>query len=1312
MLMGGRGNDTLSGGGGNDRLEGGKGNDTMTGGTGTDIFVIRRDAGSIDTIVDFDTASVREKILLAGFDDIPDFTALTLTQSGADVRIAMKQGQVLVLKNRTVASVSEQNFTFIATDAYVEEYIARWSNTVVYPGTAGADEMLLPEGQDLSAFGLGGDDYLSSVSPNDLLDGGNGNDIIMGDEPGYTPYPGSDWMEGGAGDDGMDAGPGDDMLSGGSGDDSLHGKEGQDYLVGGTGLDYLDGGDGNDIVTLDGDMGQVVNGVSGYLGTRVGGTGADVFKVLAYGGGTSGYSIFAGDFRASNLIADFEVNRAGERIDLTAFTWIRAFSDLTLQTFTEGGVTFTQVTAVNGTERLNLTLYGVAATQLRTEHFVVSGVPGEVTGTASGNTLTGDAGANLIGGRAGADIMIGRTGDDTYIVDNIGDVVTELPGGGYDTVRSGVSYTLTPDVEALVLTGAANIDGTGNALRNRLVGNAGSNYLDGGEEADEMIGGAGNDYYTVDDQLDKVVELAGEGIDMVNASVSWTLGQNIENLALTGADDINGTGNELANVLIGNQGDNVLDGAGGNDVMQGGLGNDTYFVDSAGDIINEVNGAGYDVVYTAVNLTLAANVEAGQLIGAATSLTGNELDNDLRGNALANVLVGGIGNDRLDGGAGADSMNGGAGDDTYWVDNSGDTIVELANGGVDTVVSSINVNLSTLGGGYLENAVLTGSANLNLSGNSSNNELTGNAGNNALSGGAGNDWLDGGEGADTMAGGAGDDVYVVDNTGDAVTELAAQGIDQVDSLLAAYTLGANVENGRILAYGAANMTGNTLANLLYAGSGNNVIDGGSGSDTLSYLYADAAVQVSLALTSAQNTGSSGVDTVRNVEHLTGSVYDDVLSGNLNANMLDGGLGADSMAGGTGNDTYVVDNAGDIVVEAANEGTDQVNSYLADYTLSANVEYGRIMSAGAANMTGNGIANLIYAGDGDNVINGGAGSDTVSYNYAKAGVTVNLSLTTAQDTGGSGRDTLISIERITGSLFDDVLIGTIGANVFNGQVGNDMMIGGAGSDSYYVQDGGDVVVEENVQGTDIVLSYLSDYTLGANVENLRLMAAGAANGKGNELDNLIYAGAGNNVLGGSSGNDTVSYLYATSAVTVSLALTSAQNTVGSGTDTLTGFENLSGSNYNDTLTGGSNKNVLAGGLGNDRLIGGAGGDTYLLNRGDGSDTLVENDATAGNTDVALFGTGVAEDQLWFRQVGNALEVSIIGTSDKFTVTDWYLGSSYHVEQFRTSARGVLLDTDVQNLVTAMAAFSPPAAGQTEMPQAYQTALAPVIAANWH
>ena len=370
--------------------------------------------------------------------------------------------------------------------------------------------------------------------------------------------------------------------------------------------------------------------------------------------------------------------------------------------------------------------------------------------------------------------------------------------------------------------------------------------------------------------------------------------------------------------------------------------------------------------------------------------------------------------------------------------------VELAAGTFKDLVGndyagSTNYNFSTIGTTY------TGTTNAET--------LTGGVGNDTLNGLAGNDTLNGDIGADTLIGGDGNDTYYVDNVGDVVIETNAVastgGIDLVMSSLAAYTLGANVENGRILSSGIASLTGNALGNTLYAGAGNNVLDGAAGTDTVSYQYATTGVTVSLATTAAQATGGSGSDTLLNIENLTGSNYADKLTGNAGINVLNGGAGADSMTGGDGNDTYYVDNVGDVVIEtnavASTGGTDIVYSYLSAYTLGANVENGRILSSGTASLTGNSLGNLLYAGAGNNVLDGAAGTDTVSYLYATAGVTVSLASTIAQATGGSGSDTLLNIENLTGSSYADTLTGSAGNNILNGVAGNDVLIGGLGAD---------------------------------------------------------------------------------------------------------------------------------------------------------------------------------------------------------------------------------------------------------------------------
>jgi Ca2+-binding RTX toxin-like protein len=203
-------------------------------------------------------------------------------------------------------------------------------------------------------------------------------------------------------------------------------------------------------------------------------------------------------------------------------------------------------------------------------------------------------------------------------------VVTEAANEGTDTVQSSIAYTLGANVENLTLTGTA-INGTGNILDNVLTGNsaantltggAGNDTLNGGTGADTMIGGVGNDIYTVDNTGDIVTELAGEGTDTVQSSITYTLGANVENLSLLGTSAINGTGNTLENVLIGNGVANTLSGGTGNDILDGGLGKDTL-----------TGGAGSDFFVFDTALSSASNIDS--LADFAAGLDKIQLDKDI-----------------------------------------------------------------------------------------------------------------------------------------------------------------------------------------------------------------------------------------------------------------------------------------------------------------------------------------------------------------------------------------------------------------------------------------------------------------------------------------------------------------------------------------------------------------------------------------------------------------------------------------------------------------------------------------------------------
>ena len=255
--------------------------------------------------------------------------------------------------------------------------------------------------------------------------------------------------------------------------------------------------------------------------------------------------------------------------------------------------------------------------------------------------------------------MIGGVGNDWYYVDSAGDVVNEAAGGGTDRVFASVSYTLGAgqEIETLSTTnnaGPTAINLSGNDLTNVIYGNNGNNILDGKAGADSLNGSGGNDWYYVDNAGDVVNEAAGGGVDRVFASVSYTLkaGQEIETLSTTlnvGTNAINLTGNDLANVIYGNNGNNILDGRAGVDSLNGSGGNDWYYVDNAGDVVNEAAGGGADRVFASVSYTLKAGQEIEIL---STTNNGGAGAINLTGNDFANAIYGNNGNNILDGKAG------------------------------------------------------------------------------------------------------------------------------------------------------------------------------------------------------------------------------------------------------------------------------------------------------------------------------------------------------------------------------------------------------------------------------------------------------------------------------------------------------------------------------------------------------------------------------------------------------------------------------------------------------------------------------------
>jgi len=942
LARGGAGGDTLSAANGSHLLLGDEGNDTLIATSGT----VELDGGEGDDAISIASpASAVVHFVRGGGNDVvslPGFRENAVGEIRLGAGIAPSQVAVRREDGDLVLSIAGSPDTLRVRSGFSGDLVAVSRITFADGGSLDPAAMLALARQgsalDDELIGTAGDDVLSGLGGNDTIDGRAGNDTLDGGA-------GSDAMAGGPGDDvfvvddGLDVvterpGEGSDEVRssvtlstpanvervrltgtanlsayGTTGNDDLGGNAGANLLVGYAGADRLAGGAGNDTysVTDGGDtivelanegvdtlqatfsttLATNVENLQLVTSAAVDGTGNALDNVLTGGAGVNTLTGLAGndtldggagadrlaggagnDTYAIDQAGDVIVELAGEGIDT-----VRASLSFVLPADLE-----------------NLVLLGTSALN--------------ATGNAAANQLAGNAAANILDGKAGADAMAGGKGNDTYVVDATGDTATELASEGTDLVQSSVGFALGANVENLTLTGAAAIDATGNTLANALTGNAAANTLDGGAGSDTLKGGAGDDTYVVDATGDAITENASEGTDTVRASVSWTLGNHLERLTLTGTSAINATGNALANVLAGNAANNVLDGKAGGDAMAGGAGNDTYVVDVAGDTATESAGEGTDLVQSAIAWTLAANIESLTLTGAAAiNGTGNALANMLVGNAAANVL---------DGGAGSDTMRGGAGNDTYVVDIATDVVTENANEGTDLVQSSVTWTL----GSNVENLTLAGVAAINATGNTLANVLTGNGGANVLNGGTG---------SDTMRGGAGNDTYVVDTTTDVVTENAGEGTDLVQTSVTG-TLAANVEDLTLTGSSAIDGTGNALSNSLAGNAAANVLSGADGSD----LLWGAAGNDTLA-------GGNGNDA------LQGGDGNDTIGDASGNNLLDGGLGADTLTGaagreiligGKGDDTISAGAGADVFAFDRGDGRDTiVASAGADDTLS-------------------------------------------------------------------------------------------------------------------------------------------------------------------------------------------------------------------------------------------------------------------------------------------------------------------------------------------------------------------------------------------
>jgi Ca2+-binding RTX toxin-like protein len=614
-------------------------------------------------------------------------------------------------------------------------------------------------------------------------------------------------------------------------------------------------------------------------------------------------------------------------------------------------------------------------------------------------------------------------------------------------------------------------------------------------------------------------------------------------------------------IIVGTNGDDVLQGTGGDQVF--GLdGNDRLIGKGGSNILvggagaDEIQGNGYTDYASYTGSSAGVTIDLAAHTASGGDAQGDVLSgiNGLIGSAFGDVLSANLGGFyRLEGGAGDDvltlgfgggSIEGGAGADTLIGATNAPQWLTAVYYGHSSAGVTVNLASGTGSGGDAEGDVLQNITAVSAS--AYDDVLIGGEANDYFLAGSGNDVLRGGAGGDELYGGDGEDTadYSQAATGVAIAldgSVVRLGEAQGDNLQQIEDLLGSAFNDTL--------AGNGLANVLEGGAGADALDGRGGNDTLSYEHSAAGVTVSLTTGVALGGDAEG-DTLARFVNLLGSAFADTLAGDAGNNVLEGGAGADTLygSGGTDTATYARSAAGVQVDVAVGTGTggDAAGDSLFSVENLIGSAYNDILASGfgANTLSGGAGDDILRGGAGADILNGGDGSDRVFYNSSQQGVTVNLLLGVAVG-GDAEDDSLISIEGVTGSDFADRLTGNAAGNTLYGRGGADILSGGAGAD-------------------------------------------------------ILSGDAGADQLDGGSGIDTAYYAGSAAGVQIDLGAHTAAGGEAAG-DTLTGIEQLIGSEFADTLTGDAGANGLRGQGGDDVLTGGGGGDT--LRGGAGSDRFV-------------------------------------------------------------------------------------------------------------
>lgn len=972
----------------------------------------------------------------------------------------------------------------------------------------------------------------------------------------------NDFFKGGYGTDIFYGRKGDDYFEGGGGKDFLHGGDDQDTLKGGSGDDLLEGDAGNDKLYGEGDWDTIYGGsgndyIEGNAGQdKLFGEGDDD---EIYGG--IGNDTIEGGGGKDKLYGGDDNDEIYGNVKFWKWDWQ---NDTQEQNGSNQGSPAEASFSVAGLSLLAEANFSPLAS-VEKSSTLLSQLTEANFDADSDDIIYGGNGNDLIDGDLGDDSLYGDAGDDII-----------YGGFGSDVIYGGTGDDKLNGAEDNdVISGGDGVD--------YLFGKQGADELKGDLGSDKLFGGTGNDTLSGGSEDD---ELWGEdGNDTINGDAGNDLIYGGEdNDILSGGldnDRIYGEGGD--DRISGDEGNDLLFGQDGNDTINGGTGDDLLEAGDGTDILN--GGDGSDRLF-GQNDNDILNGDAGDdfLDGGdgADKLFGSDGNDQILGQAGNDVLFGNAGNDTIDGGAGSDYLEGNDGNDTL-------------NGGADTDT---------------------------IYGNDGNDTLNGDAGNDTLFGGAGNDRINGGADVDMVSYLTSPDGVVV-NLDERTTyrndrQFNANNAITPDNPAAYYT---DLEANFVMNPGSAadgygntdtlidleNITGSQFADvligndrhnlifgmggddLLIGGAGNDTFYGGNGSDTVSYRRSSSGVNVNLETSNASD-GDGGSDRIFDTENIVGSRFNDTLTGNAQDNVITAGAGNDSIFGGAGNDTLYGETGNDTV--SGGIGNDTLYGNLGDDTLNGDVG-----------------DDLGYGGAGNDLLNGGEGSDRL---WGDQG---NDSLT-----GGIGNDWL------DGGIGNDTLNGNDGDDQLFGQGGDDWLDGGAGTDRLL---GGD--------GTDQLFGQAGNDTLDGGLGNDQLWG-----GDGNDTlngqagDDLLDGGAGNDVLLGSEGSDQLFGQAGDDSLDGGLGNDQLWGSDGNdilngqaGDDLLdggTGNDVLWGGVGNDRLLGQSGDDSLDGGLGNDQLWGGAGDDTlagssgydrFYINRGEGSDTILDFTGVGRGTNPAPY-----------------------------------------------------------------------------------------------